>query len=185
MELAAAKMIGAGIACIALVGAGIGIGNVFGSYLSGALRNPGAAATQTTNLLLGLCALRSDRPVRPGHRADHPVHLRWPMADPLHASDRDAQAGAGGFPPFKTETFPSQIFWLAVCFAFLFVVLWRVAGPRINGVITSRRGTINADIAAADRRGATRKRLPPPIRRRWQAPGPAPSPGRGKPPEAQ
>ena len=56
MELAAAKMIGAGIACIALVGAGIGIGNVFGSYLSGALRNPGAAATQTTNLLLG-CAL--------------------------------------------------------------------------------------------------------------------------------
>src|SRR5690606_19336533 len=53
MELAAAKMIGAGIACIALVGAGIGIGNVFGSYLSGALRNPGAAATQTTNLLLG------------------------------------------------------------------------------------------------------------------------------------
>jgi F-type H+-transporting ATPase subunit c len=26
---------------------------VFGSYLSGALRNPGAAATQTTNLLLG------------------------------------------------------------------------------------------------------------------------------------
>ena len=48
MELAAAKMIGAGIACIALVGAGIGIGNVFGSYLSGALRNPGAAASQTT-----------------------------------------------------------------------------------------------------------------------------------------
>ena len=37
----------------ALVGAGIGIGHVFGSYLSGALRNPGAAASQTTNLLLG------------------------------------------------------------------------------------------------------------------------------------
>jgi F-type H+-transporting ATPase subunit c len=53
MDVHAAQMIGAGIACIALVGAGIGIGNVFGSYLSGALRNPGAAATQTTNLLLG------------------------------------------------------------------------------------------------------------------------------------
>jgi F-type H+-transporting ATPase subunit c len=47
-------MIGAGLACIALGGAGIGIGNVFGSYLQGALRNPGAAASQTTNLLLGL-----------------------------------------------------------------------------------------------------------------------------------
>ena len=53
MELEAAKMIGAGISCIALVGAGIGIGNVFGSYLEGALRNPGAAKGQTTNLLLG------------------------------------------------------------------------------------------------------------------------------------
>ena len=53
MDVHAAQMIGAGIACIALVGAGIGIGNVFGSYLQGALRNPGAASTQTTNLLLG------------------------------------------------------------------------------------------------------------------------------------
>src|ERR1700752_5167914 len=60
------------------------------------------------------------------------------------------KAASGGFPPFKTETFPSQIFWLVITFAFLFVVLWRVAGPRINGVITSRRGTINADIAAAE-----------------------------------
>ena len=64
---------------------------------------------------------------------------------------REAPAGGAGFPPFKTETFPSQIFWLVVTFAFLFLVLWRVAGPRINGVITSRRNLINADIAAADR----------------------------------
>jgi F-type H+-transporting ATPase subunit c len=53
MELAAAKMIGAGIACIALAGAGAGIGIVFGSYLQGALRNPGAAKTQTANLFIG------------------------------------------------------------------------------------------------------------------------------------
>ncbi len=58
---------------------------------------------------------------------------------------------AAGFPPFKTETFPSQIFWLVVSFAVLFVVLWRIAGPRINGVITMRRSVINADIAAADK----------------------------------
>ena len=53
MEVAAAKLIGAGLACFALAGAGIGIGNVFGSYLSGALRNPGAAAAQYPNLLIG------------------------------------------------------------------------------------------------------------------------------------
>ena len=53
MEATAAKLIGAGLATLPLFGAGIGIGNVFGSYRSGALRNPGAAASQSTNLLLG------------------------------------------------------------------------------------------------------------------------------------
>ena len=55
----------------------------------------------------------------------------------------------GGFPPFDTTTFPSQFFCLAICFAFLFTVLWRVAGPRINGAITNRRGMINGAIAEA------------------------------------
>jgi F-type H+-transporting ATPase subunit c len=53
MEAAAAKLIGAGIACLALAGAGVGIGNIFGNYLSGALRNPSAAQGQFTNLLIG------------------------------------------------------------------------------------------------------------------------------------
>lgn len=53
MEIDAAKYIGAGIAAIALGGAGMGIGNIFGSYLAGALRNPSAAAGQFTNLLIG------------------------------------------------------------------------------------------------------------------------------------
>src|SRR5580692_9563234 len=58
---------------------------------------------------------------------------------------------AGGFPPFDTTTFPSQLFWLVVTFAFLFTVLWRVAGPRINGAITNRRGVINSAIAEANK----------------------------------
>ena len=53
MDLASAKMIGAGLAAMALIGAGIGIGNVFGSYISGSLRNPGAASSQRTNMFLG------------------------------------------------------------------------------------------------------------------------------------
>jgi len=59
--------------------------------------------------------------------------------------------GSGGFPPFDTSTFPSQIFWLVITFAFLFVVMWRVAGPRMNGVITTRRNKINGDIAEAQK----------------------------------
>ncbi|BAQ16470.1 MAG: F0F1 ATP synthase subunit C [Pseudomonadota bacterium] len=53
MEAEAAKFIGAGLASLALIGAGLGIGNIFGSYLQGALRNPSAAPGQFANLLLG------------------------------------------------------------------------------------------------------------------------------------
>lgn len=53
MEAEAAKFIGAGLAAIALAGAGVGIGNIFGSYISGSLRNPAAADSQRANLFLG------------------------------------------------------------------------------------------------------------------------------------
>jgi F-type H+-transporting ATPase subunit b len=58
-------------------------------------------------------------------------------------------ANGGGFPPFKTQTFESQLFWLAITFGFLFVVLWRFAGPRIQGVIGDRRRRIADDLATA------------------------------------
>ena len=49
MEPEAAKLIGAGLASIALAG----VGHIFGNYLAGALRNPAAAPGQFPNLLLG------------------------------------------------------------------------------------------------------------------------------------
>ena len=54
MDPVAAKMIGAGIACIGMGGAGIGVGHIFGNFLSGALRNPSAAGGQTATLFIGL-----------------------------------------------------------------------------------------------------------------------------------
>ena len=53
MEAEAAKYIGAGLACLGMAGAGIGVGNLFGQYLSGALRNPSAAQGQFSNLIFG------------------------------------------------------------------------------------------------------------------------------------
>jgi F-type H+-transporting ATPase subunit c len=47
------KLIGAGVACIGMGGAGVGVGIIFGNYLSGALRNPAAAASQFGNLIFG------------------------------------------------------------------------------------------------------------------------------------
>lgn len=48
------KYIGAGLACLAMAGAGIGVGNVAASFLNGALRNPAAAKEQTATLFIGL-----------------------------------------------------------------------------------------------------------------------------------
>lgn len=44
MDLASAKMIGAGIAVIALAGVGAGIGNIFASLIGAIGRNPAARA---------------------------------------------------------------------------------------------------------------------------------------------
>ena len=73
------------------------------------------------------------------------------MAEQLNTSTEQAPHKGAGFPPFKTETFPSQIFWLAITFAFLFVVLWRVAGPAIGNTIGARRRQISDDIAQAQK----------------------------------
>ncbi|WP_316861360.1 F0F1 ATP synthase subunit C [uncultured Cohaesibacter sp.] len=53
MDAEAARMIGAGIACFGMAGAAIAVGNIFGNYLTGALRNPSAAPSQFTNTLIG------------------------------------------------------------------------------------------------------------------------------------
>ncbi len=59
MDVAMAKYIGAGLATMGVIGAGIGLGILFGNYLSGALRNPGAAASQQPMLFLGLALTES------------------------------------------------------------------------------------------------------------------------------
>jgi F-type H+-transporting ATPase subunit c len=53
MDPVAAKYIGAGIACIGMGGAGVGVGTIFGNYLAAALRNPSAAQGQFGNLIFG------------------------------------------------------------------------------------------------------------------------------------
>ena len=52
MEAEAAKLIGAGLAAIPLAGAGVGLGLIFGNFLSGAFRNPSAAAANQPTMLL-------------------------------------------------------------------------------------------------------------------------------------
>ena len=53
MDLASAKVSGAGLAAIGVGAAAAGVGNVFGSFLQGALRNPAAADGQFGRLIFG------------------------------------------------------------------------------------------------------------------------------------
>ncbi len=52
MDASAAKLIGAGLAAIGVGAAAIGVGQIWGNYLSGALRNPSAADGQRANVFL-------------------------------------------------------------------------------------------------------------------------------------
>ena len=54
MDVTAAKYIGAGLATMGLIGAGVGLGVLFGQYLSGAMRNPSAAPGAQPMLFLGM-----------------------------------------------------------------------------------------------------------------------------------
>ena len=56
MDLASAKVIGAGLAAIGVGAAAAGVGYVFGSFLQSALRNPAAADSQQGRLFIGFAA---------------------------------------------------------------------------------------------------------------------------------
>ena len=56
MDVEAAKMLGAGIAVIALMGVGVGIGNIFSTLVASIARNP-AARDQVFGIGMLGCAL--------------------------------------------------------------------------------------------------------------------------------
>lgn len=59
MDLAAAKMIGAGMAVIALLGVGIGLGNIFSNLITAIARNPSAKGDVMPVGLLGFALTES------------------------------------------------------------------------------------------------------------------------------
>ncbi len=54
MDAAAAKMIGAGLAMLGLIGAGIGIGNIFSTFVGAIARNPSARAEMQLASFIGV-----------------------------------------------------------------------------------------------------------------------------------
>jgi F-type H+-transporting ATPase subunit b len=55
----------------------------------------------------------------------------------------------GAFPPMDASTFPSQIFWLVIFFALLYLLMSRLALPKMAAVLERRHKTIEGDLAKA------------------------------------
>ena len=60
-------------------------------------------------------------------------------------------AQAAGMPQFDVKSFPSQVFWLVVCFAVLYVLMAKLVLPRIGRTIESRESKIQSDLDAAQK----------------------------------
>jgi F-type H+-transporting ATPase subunit b len=65
-----------------------------------------------------------------------------------------AAEGAGAFPPFDASLFPHQIFWFAVSFVALYVLMSRVALPHVASVIAARASAVKSDLDAAAKASA-------------------------------
>jgi F-type H+-transporting ATPase subunit b len=55
----------------------------------------------------------------------------------------------GGFPPFDSATFASQLVWLAITFGLFYVFLKRVIVPRLGTILDTRAGRIQQDLDQA------------------------------------
>ncbi|HLH94280.1 MAG TPA: F0F1 ATP synthase subunit B' [Xanthobacteraceae bacterium] len=71
------------------------------------------------------------------------------MAD--ETAHTEVPGGGHPFPPFDRTTYPSQLFWLAVTFVALYLLMGRIALPRIGAIIEKRKGRIEGDFAEATR----------------------------------
>ena len=68
-------------------------------------------------------------------------------AEHIPASEQHAK----GFPPFDASTFASQLLWLAITFVALYLLMSRIALPRIGSILETRHQRVEGDLAEAQR----------------------------------
>ena len=77
------------------------------------------------------------------------------MADSHGGSETahtEADGGHGGqFPPFDSSNFASQLVSLAIAFVVLYIIVSRIALPRVGAVIDARQNKIEGDLAEAQK----------------------------------
>jgi F-type H+-transporting ATPase subunit b len=72
---------------------------------------------------------------------------------PAAGAHTEADGGhhGGGFPPFESSTFASQLVSLAIFFVALYLIVSKLALPRIGGAIEARQNKIEGDVAEAQK----------------------------------
>jgi F-type H+-transporting ATPase subunit b len=63
----------------------------------------------------------------------------------------ETEGGSGGFPPFDPNTFASQLVSLVIAFVALYLIVSRIALPRVGGLIDARQAAIDGDLAGAQK----------------------------------
>jgi F-type H+-transporting ATPase subunit b len=66
-------------------------------------------------------------------------------------TETDGGHHGGGFPPFESTYFASQLVSLAIAFVALYVIVSRFALPKVGGVIEARQNAIEGDLAQAQK----------------------------------
>lgn len=70
--------------------------------------------------------------------------------DTATAAAGAAEKSSVGMPQLDPSTWGNQIFWLVLALVAIYMILSRVALPRIAAILAERQGTITNDIAAAE-----------------------------------
>jgi F-type H+-transporting ATPase subunit b len=69
----------------------------------------------------------------------------------MATSHTEAPGGKAPFPPFQADTFASQLIWFAIIFVALYLIMSKLALPRVGGIIEARRNAIASDLAEAQK----------------------------------
>src|SRR5207237_5811562 len=71
--------------------------------------------------------------------------------DKATSAHTEANGREHAFPPFQKDTFASQLVSLAIAFVALYLLVSKVALPRVGSVLDERQGKIDGDLAEAQK----------------------------------
>ena len=75
----------------------------------------------------------------------------YAATEAYEAIELEEHHGSGGLPQFDMTTFPSQIFWLLIMFAFLYLFFSKKTLPEISSTLENRREQVKSDLDTAEK----------------------------------